>query len=181
MRPFIYLETIFILALFGLLVVSGCKERQKYLDRYLDAAHRLWGFEGSVVVTWDGNVVLGKGYGMANQKIGIPNGPDTKFFIGSITKQFTAAAILALQEEGLLDVHDPISKYLSDYPQPVGDKMTINHLLTHTSGIPDYVGDIEIFLKRTHPITPADLIDSFKDKPLECNISYLGRHFLASA
>lgn len=167
MRPFIYLETIFILALFGLLVVSGCKERQKYLDRYLDAAHRLWGFEGSVVVAWGGNVVLSKGYGMANQKIGIPNGPDTKFFIGSITKQFTAAAILALQEDGLLDVHDPISKYLPDYPQPVGDKMTIHHLLTHTSGIPDYVGDIEIFLKRMHSITPANLIDSFKDKPLE--------------
>ncbi|HEV7784677.1 MAG TPA: serine hydrolase domain-containing protein, partial [Thermoanaerobaculia bacterium] len=93
----------------------------------------------SALVMKDGQVVLRKGFGMANLELGIPVSPDMVFELGSITKQFTAASILLLQERGQLRVEDEITKYLPDYPTH-GQKITVENLLTHTSGIPSYTG-----------------------------------------
>ena len=96
-------------------------------------------FMGTVLVAQDGKVLLDKGYGFANLEWDIPNTPTTKFRLGSITKQFTAASILLLEERGKLKVDDPVKKYMPDAPA-AWDKITIFHVLTHTSGIPSFTG-----------------------------------------
>jgi CubicO group peptidase (beta-lactamase class C family) len=102
-------------------------------DAYIKAAK----VQGSVLLAKSGKVVLVKGYGLANIELDVGNSPNTKFRLGSITKQFTAAAILQLQETERLRVGDPISKYIPGAPAAWND-ITIRHLLTHTSGIPSY-------------------------------------------
>jgi CubicO group peptidase (beta-lactamase class C family) len=93
----------------------------------------------AVLVAQNGKVLFKKGYGLADVPHRIPITPQTQFRIGSITKQFTAAAILKLEEEGKLSVTDKLSKYFPDFPR--GDEVTLRHLLTHTSGIPDKIDD----------------------------------------
>ncbi|MBO0722435.1 MAG: serine hydrolase [Blastocatellia bacterium] len=138
------------------------------LDEYLSAVAKQ-GFTGSALVAKDGKVMFSKGYGMANAEWDIPNTPQTKFRLGSITKQFTAASILLLQERGKLSVQDPICKYIAECPKS-WEPITIHHLLTHTSGIPSYteVKSREEFRKLSlMSVTPAGFVDSFKSKPLE--------------
>ncbi|MCA1601022.1 MAG: beta-lactamase family protein [Acidobacteria bacterium] len=98
------------------------------------------GFSGTVLVVKDGQVILSKGYGLANRERKIPVTPDTIFDIGSLVKQFTAAAILKLEMKGKLRITDPISKYFKNVP-PDKATMTLHHLLTHTAGFPDAIGD----------------------------------------
>ncbi len=94
-------------------------------------------FMGTVLVARDGAIVFDKAYGMANLELDVPNTPDTKFRLGSIAKQFTAAAILLLEERGKLKVDDRITTYLPDAPME-WQRITIFNLLTHTSGIPNF-------------------------------------------
>ena len=105
-------------------------------DAYINAA----GFRGCILLAKGGKVILAKGYGLANVELDVANRPDTKFRLGSITKQFTAAAILQLQERGKLKVSDRLSKYIPDTPAGWTD-ITIHHLLSHTSGIPSYTNE----------------------------------------
>ncbi len=93
-------------------------------------------FSGSVLVARNGQVILSQGYGFADYAQHIPNTAQTKFRIGSITKQFTAMAILILQEQGKLTVSDKLCAYLADCPES-WQAVTLHQLLTHTSGIPD--------------------------------------------
>jgi len=123
-------------------------------------------FMGSVLVARGSEVLLDKGYGFADLEWDVPNSPTTKFRLGSITKQFTAASILLLEERGKLSVNDPVKKHMPDAPA-AWDKITIYHLLTHTSGIPNFTSfpeyrSIEPFAK-----TPAELVTLFRDKPLD--------------
>jgi len=102
------------------------------------------GFAGAVLVVKDGQVILSKGYVMANRERKIPVTVDTVFDIGSLVKQFTAAAILKLEMNGKLRVTDPISKYFKNVP-PDKATMTIHHLLTHTAGFDAAIGgDYEV-------------------------------------
>jgi len=123
-------------------------------------------FMGSVLVARDGKTLLDKGYGFANLEWQVPNTPTTKFRIGSITKQFTAASILLLEERGKLKTDDPVKKYMPDAPA-AWDKITIFHLLTHTSGIPNFTGFPDYATRQLQAITPQQLVDWFRDKPLE--------------
>lgn len=91
----------------------------------------------AVIILKDGQMVYKQAYGTANLELGVPVALDTRFRLASVTKQFTAAAILQLHDRGLLDVDSPIAKYLPDFPN--GDKITVYHLLTHTAGIPDFI------------------------------------------
>jgi CubicO group peptidase (beta-lactamase class C family) len=136
------------------------------LDAYMSALASAQRFSGAVLVARDGKVVLAKGYGMANYEWDVPNTPSTRFRLGSITKQFTSMAIMQLVEKGLLSVDDPITRRLPDYPK-TGDRITIHHLLTHTSGIPSYTGVPEYQKNMRVAFTAAQMIDGFKDKPLE--------------
>ena len=92
---------------------------------------------GAVLVARAGEVLLSAGYSIANLEHNVSNTPQTKFRLGSITKQFTATAILQLQEQGLLQVQKSIFNFLPSYPNT--EQITIHHLLSHTSGIPEFV------------------------------------------
>ena len=123
-------------------------------------------FMGTVLVVRDGKILLNHGYGSANLEWGVPNSPTTKFRLGSITKQFTAACILLLEERGKLKTDDPVKKYLPDAPA-AWDKITIFHLLTHTSGIPSFTGFPDYRSTEATATTPEQLVARFRDKPLE--------------
>lgn len=123
-------------------------------------------FAGSVLVARDGKPILERGYGPANREWDIPNTPDTKFRLGSITKQFTATLILQLEQKGKLAVTDPISKYVPDSPA-AWEKVTIHHLLSHTSGIPSFTGFPEYEKTKTLPSPVSETIARFRGKPLE--------------
>lgn len=123
-------------------------------------------FMGSILVARGDQVLLSKGYGAANLEWDIANTPSTKFRLGSITKQFTAASILLLEERGKLKVEDPVKKYLPDAPA-AWDKITIQNLLTHTSGIPNFTGFPEYPSIEPFPKKPAELVELFRSKPLD--------------
>lgn len=134
------------------------------LDPYL-ASYR--SFSGYVHVVRGGEVLYSRGLGYADRERETPNTADTSFRIGSVTKQFTAAAIMLLVQRGALSVDDPVRKHLPEYPAPAGDRITIHHLLTHTSGIPNLTDDPAFMAKRDRPHTTAELIAEFADEPLE--------------
>jgi CubicO group peptidase (beta-lactamase class C family) len=111
------------------------------IDAYLQSMNAAGKFNGCALVTVGEETLLSKGYGYANLEWRVPNGPDTKFNIGSISKQFTTVLVFQLARDGLLKLDDPISKYLPNYRADTGRKVTIDHLLRHTSGIPCYLRD----------------------------------------
>lgn len=121
---------------------------------------------GIVLVVKDGQTVLRRAYGMADTAKGVKMAPEMAMRIGSMTKQFTAAGILLLLDEGKLSVEDEITKYLPDYPTQ-GRKITIEHLLTHTSGIVSYTGKPGFAQRAPQDITVAAQIDSFKNDPMQ--------------
>lgn len=123
-------------------------------------------FTGTVLVAQRGAVLLDRGYGLANREWDIANTPDTHFRIGSITKQFTAVAILLLEERGRLKLSDPVSAHLPDAPA-AWSGITLRHLLTHTSGIPNVTRDPEFFLWKNSPATAQLMVDRFRDQPLD--------------
>jgi len=123
-------------------------------------------FMGAVLVARGDQVVFSKGYGSANLEWAIPNTPQTKFRLGSVTKQFTAASILLLEERGKLKTDDPVKKYVTDAPAG-WDKMTIFHVLTHTAGIPNFTSFPDYRTSEPFATTPDKLVARFRDKPLE--------------
>lgn len=122
-------------------------------------------FMGVILVAQQGQIILGKGYGYANLEWKIPNTPATKFRIASLTKQFTAASILLLEEQGKLKTTDFINKYMSDAPS-AWNNVTLFHLLNHTSGIPNYTSFPNFATFATSTRTPMQQIDFFRNKPL---------------
>ncbi len=135
------------------------------VDDYIGAWVKMGRFSGSLLIAKDGQFLVSKGYGMANHEHDVPNTPQTKFRLGSVTKQFTAAAVMQLQERGMLNVADTLAQYIPDYPS--GDRITIHHLLTHTSGIVEVTRLPEFRQYLLLPTTVEKTISLFKDKPLE--------------
>ena len=120
----------------------------------------------AVIVRKDGRTLFRKGYGLADLELNVPVAPDMVFRLGSITKQFTAVAILMLAEQGKLGLRDDITKFLPDYPAQ-GRKITVEHLLTHTSGIQSYTDMPEWLPLWRKDMTLKELIDLFKDQPMQ--------------
>jgi CubicO group peptidase (beta-lactamase class C family) len=123
-------------------------------------------FMGTVLVTDGEQVLLDKGYGMAVLEWNVSNTPDTKFRLGSITKQFTAALVLLMQQEGKLNINDPVSKYLPDAPK-AWEKITLANLLGHTSGIPNFTSLKEFGTWAASAHTWDEEYAFFRDKPLD--------------
>ncbi|GFE84216.1 hypothetical protein GCM10011487_62160 [Steroidobacter agaridevorans] len=123
-------------------------------------------FMGSVLVARADQIVLHKAYGSANLEWDIANTPTTKYRIGSITKQFTSASILLLEERGKLKLDDPVKKHFAEAPA-AWDSVTLEHLLTHTSGIPNFTSLPEYEKLKQFQTPLTDLIGLFKNKPLE--------------
>lgn len=131
------------------------------LNTFVARYHELGLFNGSVLIAEKGVPVLRKGYGEANMEWQIPNTPDTRFRLGSITKQFTATLVMQMVEKGQIDLNAPISRYLSDYPKPNGDRITIRELLNHTSGIPGYTELPDFGAKAREPSKPEEFVKTF--------------------
>ena len=108
------------------------------IDELMTSFHDLGMFNGSVLVATSGEVILSKGYGLANMEWGIPNQPDTRFRLGSITKQFTSMLVLQLVQDGKLSLDANVADLLPYYRSDTGSQITVHHLLTHTSGLPNY-------------------------------------------
>jgi CubicO group peptidase (beta-lactamase class C family) len=123
-------------------------------------------FRGAVLVGMDGKIVFEKAYGLADEEWGVRNTLTTKFRIGSLTKQFTAACVLLLQERGRLNVHDPVSRYLFDLPN-AWQAITIHQLLTHTSGIPNYTSDPQFARIKRTGASPKEMISFVAEKQLD--------------
>jgi CubicO group peptidase (beta-lactamase class C family) len=134
------------------------------IDRYLSPYVQGRNFLGAVLVAQGDKVLVNRAYGNASYALDVPNCADTRFHIASISKPFTAAAILLLEQRGRLALDDRVSKYVPDLSH--GDEITLRHLLTHTSGIPN-VNDLPEYeaASRLHQ-TPLTLVNLFKSKPL---------------
>lgn len=137
-----YEKSISLLNLFFLLLlIAPPLSAQTKADRIsllLTDYHKSGYLNGSVLVVHHGHIIFKEGFGYANMEWRIPNTPTTKFRIASTTKQFTAALVLSLVEDEMLELKGTVSDYLPDYPKKQGDEVTIHHLLTHSSGIPSY-------------------------------------------
>lgn len=120
----------------------------------------------AALVASKGQIIYKKAFGMANLELNVPMQPEMVFRIGSITKQFTAVAILQLMEQGKLSLQDDITKFIPDYPTQ-GYKITIEHLLTHTSGIKSYTNAPEFAGYSRIDKTPEEVIKIFRNQPME--------------
>ena len=131
--------------LFAFQQLALAQDHAAKIQELLALAHKYRQFNGSALVAENGKVVYKGAFGLANMEWNIPNTPDTKFRLGSITKQFTATLTLQLVEQGKIKLDAKISDYLPDYRKDIGQKVTIHHLLTHTSGIPSYTSQPGFF------------------------------------
>jgi CubicO group peptidase (beta-lactamase class C family) len=123
-------------------------------------------FSGSVLVARGGDVLLDQGYGMANREWNIPNDGDTKFRLASVSKQFTAVAVMLLNQRGQLDLDAPIKTWLPDAPA-TWDAVTVRQLVSHTSGIPNFTDFPDFHATKTQAATLPELIARFRDRPLD--------------
>jgi D-alanyl-D-alanine carboxypeptidase len=138
----------------------------KKIDAVMSEVYKPGEPGAAIIVRKDGRTVFRKGYGMADLELGVPIEPDMVFRLGSITKQFTAVSILMLADEGKLSLDDEITKFLPEYPTQ-GRRITVEHLLTHTSGIQSYTDMPEWLPLWRKDFTVRELVDFFKDKPMQ--------------
>ena len=127
------------------------------------------GFNGSALVSFEGEIIYQNGFGFANMEWDIPNTVESKFRIASITKPFTAILIMQLVANNTLELNAPISNYLPDYPKENGDKITIHHLLTHSSGISRDSGFDRPINQYPDRAQTEQLVNEFSNQPLEFN------------
>ena len=163
-----------VLALLILALQSAAFAQQKRstkaakIDEFMTLANKYRLFNGSVLVADHGKVIYKKGLGLANMEWEIPNTPDTRFRLASITKQFTATAVLQLAAQGKIKLDGKLSDYLPDYRKDIGDKVTVHQLLNHTSGIPSYTGFPGFFRDVSRdPFKVDDFVKKYASNDLE--------------
>jgi serine beta-lactamase-like protein LACTB len=135
------------------------------MDAYLQTFFKPTAPGAAVLVLKDGQVLLRRAYGLASVELGVPVKPDSVFHVASVGKQFTAAAILRLAEQGKLDLKAPISRYLPEVPAAWAT-VTVEHLLTHTSGIDNLWNDPAFQRREREDLSPAQLLAAAQAKPL---------------
>lgn len=155
-----------ILLILTLIALSHCaifaQGKAAKIDELVKGYHGFGQFNGAVLVAEKGRVIYKKGHGLANMEWKIANHPDTKFRLGSITKQFTAALILQLVEQGKVKLDGKLTDYLPDYRQDTGGKITIHQLLNHTSGIPSYTDQPGFFENVSrNPFTVSEMVKKY--------------------
>ncbi|KAA2238503.1 serine hydrolase [Chitinophaga agrisoli] len=163
------MRTLMLLLLFPVLFScrSSAQDAAK-IDQLLGKYYEYGQFNGTVLVAKAGKIIFKKGYGYANFEWDILNTTDTKFRLGSITKQFTAMLILQLVEKGKIRLDGKVTDYLPYYPKDNGGKITVYQLLTHTAGVPNYTALPEFFSRYArNAYTPREFIPVFAELPLE--------------
>ena len=157
-----------LLSILAFQVSAIAQDKVRQIDELLSLYHKYQQFNGSALVAENGKVIYKKGLGLANMEWNIPNEPDTKFRLGSITKQFTATLILQLVEQGKVKLDGKVTDYLPAYRSDTGTKVTVHHLLSHTSGIPNYTA-LPGFLEGVsrNPFTVEEFIKKYASGDLE--------------
>ena len=143
------------------------REPGEAVDQIVQSYHREGRFSGAALVAVGDRVAYRKALGLADETWSLPNTPATRFQIGSLTKQFTAALLLEMSHRGKIDLDAPIAGYLPDYRADVARRVTARQLLTHTAGIPDFVRRADIMEIVKRPVTPTQLLTSYCSEPLE--------------
>jgi CubicO group peptidase (beta-lactamase class C family) len=144
------------------------QDKAAKIDEVMTAANKYRLFNGSVLVAENGKVIYKKGLGLAQMEWNIPNTTDTKFRLGSITKQFTSALILQLVDQGKVKLDAKVSEYLPAYRKDIGDKVTVHQLLNHTSGIPSYTSLPGFFNDVSrNPYTVDEFVKKYASNNLE--------------
>ncbi|HVC94909.1 MAG TPA: serine hydrolase [Pirellulales bacterium] len=164
--PRLTLLIVFLSAWLAVAPIVANDDLKPKLEKYLAACVDADQFNGSVLVAKDDTLLVSQGYGWANAELRVPNTAQTRFRLGSITKQFTAMAVMILQEQDKLHVGDPVGTNVDDAPEAWND-VTIHHLLSHTSGIPSFTSFPDYPKKWMLPQTLPEMVARFKDKPLE--------------
>jgi len=152
------------LLLILLIFNAGCAQKndlESRIDRYLSPLIKGENFSGSILIHQNDEIIFSKGYGFANIPFGIKNSSQTRFHICSLSKSFTAASILLLEERGSLQLSDPITEYIPELNHFTN--VTIHHLLSHRSGIPDINHQPEYRNLLNNNQTPSTLIDVIKE------------------
>ena len=152
--------------LFAISFISTSQINFSEIDSLMNSTYPQNEPGASILISKKGNIIYKKAFGLSNLEHKIKNTPEHIFQIGSITKQFTAASILMLVEQGKISLNDPITKYIEDYPTH-NQNITIHHLLTHTSGIKNYTTMPEWWKVWRQDFTPTEMIGVFKNQPLE--------------
>ncbi|MBL7725041.1 MAG: beta-lactamase family protein [Chitinophagaceae bacterium] len=167
MKFLVYILTVVCFPLLIAAQQTTGKQLEKKLDNFLSTEIKSSEPGYQVLIAKSGQVIYNKAFGLADLELGVPIKADMVFNLASVTKQFTAVAILQLVEQGKISLSDSLQKFIPDYPFKVGI-ITIENLLTHTSGIKDYlqIAFPTPFLERWD-FAPKQLIDSFKYHPLE--------------
>lgn len=148
--------------------IAACQETKiKKIHDLISACTEYGQFNGTALIAEQGKIIYKNGFGEANKEWAIPNKADTKHRLASISKQFTAMAVLQLVAKGKLELKVPITNYLPDYPQKTGNQITIHHLLTHTSGLPNYTSFPNYRDLMRNPQSTEDLVNLFAELPLD--------------
>lgn len=159
------------LILFALPVFAQTQDIAGAVDRYLSIRAEMGRFSGAALIAQDGKIILRKGYGFADVEKRIPYTPETQHEVASISKMFTAMAALKLRDQGKLQLTDSICKYLEGCPE-IWQPVTVQHLMRHTSGIPDYEEKLELASDKylefmTKPNASARIFEDAKKLPLD--------------
>lgn len=171
-RYFNHLLTVVLVIAFFSVPLVQCRasneDKAAQIDALMNKCYEYGQFNGSVLVAEAGKVIYKKGFGFANMEWDIANTPDTKFRLGSITKQFTSMLIMQMVQAGKIDLSAPMTRYLPYYRKDTGDQVTIHQLLNHTSGIPSYTGFPGFFKDKSRdPYNPDDFIKEYCSGDLE--------------
>jgi CubicO group peptidase (beta-lactamase class C family) len=164
LKHFVMVKTMLALLILPLLCVAqNDKNIISAMDDYMKGQSTFYDFSGNVLVAKKGKVLYEKAFGFANREWSTPNSLQSRFRIGSITKQFTAAAIMQLADQGKLNLDDKLTRFFPDFPG--GENVTIHMLLNHSSGISDYTG-LPNFRSLERLSYPRDsVIALFKNRP----------------
>ncbi|MGB2702780.1 MAG: serine hydrolase domain-containing protein, partial [Chitinophagaceae bacterium] len=159
------MKKIFLLFVLFPVFAGAQKNYPQLVDNYMQAELKVKEYNGAVLIVKKGKPIYQKAFGLADREWNVLNTVKTKFRIGSITKQFTAACILQLAERGKLNLDDKLNKYFKDYPK--GDSVTIHMLLNHTSGIKNYTDIGAFWPKAILPLSLDSMIAIFKNEPYD--------------
>jgi CubicO group peptidase (beta-lactamase class C family) len=147
---------------------AQAQDKAAKIDELMKVYNSYRQFNGAVLVAENGKVIFKKGYGMANMEWNIPVETDTKFRLGSITKQFTSMLILQLVQDGKIKLEGKLTDYMPDYRKDTGDRITVHQLLNHTSGIPSYTGLPNFFQDISRdPYSVSDFVKKYTSGDLE--------------
>ncbi|MDC6385549.1 class A beta-lactamase-related serine hydrolase [Flagellimonas taeanensis] len=157
---------LFLIFVLGIQQYLTAQDLESKIDQVLETKFESNGPGAVFLATKNGKIIYNKAFGLSNLELQVPMQTDNVFEIGSMTKQFTAVSILMLMEEGKLNLEDSITKFIPDYPTH-GHRITVHHLLTHTSGIKSFTSVKGLNAIAQNEMEPMEVIDFFKDEPMD--------------